>query len=727
MRTGLAITATGILALLATPQARQLSQAQPRPTFRTSTTVVEVDVIVRDKNRRFVADLRAGDFEVFDEGVQQEISAVYRVVGPNEPAAAGTGGPGTLSAPPAQQVQRVLILFFDQAHIQPGGFDRAKKAALEFLKKDFRPDDVGGVVNGGTMVNQRLTSAREELEAAVASLKPAPESSTATRELRQWPRFVDTYEAYRVTRNEPANEPGASTVLDLVVRRACVERPDACERGGVTLVEAEAQNKATQLVNQARLLGKQTVDTVSGLANGLARLPGRKTIIMMTEGFFVEDRWADLRAVVGRAARASVRIYALDTRGMNRGSASSDILVSANPAQPALAGPTLGDIAADGPNSLAVDTGGYVIRNENDFGRAFAEIDRDTSSYYVIGFLTSRPLDGKFHAIDVKLKRPGVSVRARKGYVATPDLAGPPATSESKPADVASTERLARANTDAAAAAAPDKPATGAIPPSPPPAPATVVPGASTPDPAGVIRLRPNMSEQVVILEPKVAGTAPSAPFPAPLMEKAREGWDAYQRGSVGAAQAALEPAAGHPAAPPWVVYVLGWTQFAQTANAAAASASWERVRAAVPEFEAVYFDLADAYLQQREFGKAIDVLRAAEKRWANDVEVYNALGVVQLARGAVDDAIGSFEKAVGVGPTDATAAYNLARTCEVRFVRASRLSRTGPGSIALGSVLQDRDRAIEYYRRTIALGGPFVEQAKEGLKRLGGLTPFSG
>jgi hypothetical protein len=437
----------------------------------------------------------------------------------------------------------------------------------------------------------------------------------------------------------------------------------------------------------------------------------------MTEGFFVEDSWADLRAVVGRAARASVRIYALDTRGLNRGSASSDILVSANPAQQALAGPTLGDIAADGPNSLAVDTGGYVIRNENDFGKAFAEIDRDTSSYYVIGFRTSRPLDGKFHAIDVKVRRPGVNVRARKGYLATPDLARPQTASGGRPSEAASAEPKAKVNTDAGAAA-PDKPPAGAILPVPPPAPAIVEPGPSPPDPTSAIRLRPNLTEQVAILEPREGGTARSTPFPEPLMRKAREGWDAYQRGSVSAAQTALEPAAGHPAAPPWVVYVLGWAQFAQ-GKAAAAGISWERVRTAVPEFQAVYFDLADAYLQQREFGKSIDALRAAEKRWINDVEVYNALGVVQLARGAVDDAIGSFEKAVGVGPTDATAAYNLARACELRFVRASRQRRTGPGSVALGPLFQDKDRAVDYYRRTIALGGPFVEQAREGLKRL--------
>ena len=719
MRIRNAAVASGLVAWLAgvppsahlhgQPAAGQNPPMQTPPTFRVGATVIEVDVGVRDKNRRFVPDLKLEDFEVFEDGTAQEISVVYRVLGPTAPVPAGVAAAvPDLPAPPPQQVQRVIVLNFDQAHIAPGGFDRARQAALDFIKRDFRDGDVGGVVNGGTMVNNRLTSSREELEAALAAIKPAPESNTVTRELRQWPRFVDLYEAWRLVRNEPANEAGAKTVLDQVVRRACLDQPSSCERGGAVMVEADVQNKAILLVSQARILGKQTLDTIAGLANGLVRLPGRKTVILLTEGFFVEDSWADLRDVVGRAARASVRIYALDTRGLNRGSASSDIFSSANPAQIALAQPSAGDTAADGPNSLAVDTGGYVIRNENDFGKAFTEIDRDTSSYYVLGFRTARPLDGKFRTIDVKVKRPGVTVRARKGYMATPDMAK---------IDSAPSTKLGEA--EAPAPATPEKAAEAAVAPAGPPAAEAGVALPAAAAAAGSMRVRPDMARQVTALDPRPAAAA-TGPFPDALKGQATQGWDAYQRGDVAAARPLLEGAAAHPAAPPWVVYVLGWTQSAASEPKLAA-ASWERVRTGVPEFSAVYFDLADAYLQQREFGKAVEVLRQAEVRWANDVDVYNALGVVQLARGALDDAIETFAKGVGVSAGDPTANYNLAKSCELRFVRASRQRRAGASSVPAAGVLQDRDRAIEHYGRTIQAGGQFVEQAREGLKRLGG------
>jgi len=674
------------------------------PTFRAGTMLVEVDVVVRDKERRFVPDLRLDDFQVFDDGASQEISVIYRVIGPAEPAAAGAAAAGssvpTLPPPPPQQVQRAIVFLFDHAHIQPGGLDRAKKAAVEYLKRDFRQGDVGGVISGGTMVNKRLTSSRDELEAAVQSVKPLGEAGIVTRELRQWPRFVDVFEALRVVRNEPSYSPGPTMLAD-VTARACRDQPDSCRTA-----EEDVQQKAMLLVGEARRTAKQTVDTISALASGLERLPGRKTVILLSEGFFVEDSWADLRSVVGRAARASVRIYSLDTRGLNRGSAGSDILTSANPSQPALSAPSLGDVAADGPNSLAVDTGGFAIRNENDFGKAFDEIDRDTSSYYVIGFRTTRPLDGKFHALEVKVKRPGVSVRARKGYMATPDLARGAESPAAKPQEAVAPSPAA---TEKEAAAQPG---------GPPSAEAVVLPGA-TPDAAGTARLRPDMVHQVAALEPRSASASPATPFPDALRKKATQGWEAYQRGDVVAARPLLEAAVTHAAAPPWAIYVLGWTQNAAS-EAKLAASSWERVRTAVPEFNAVYFDLADAYLQQREFGKAIDVLRQAEARWPKDVDVYNALGVVQLARGALDDAIETFARGVGVNASDSTANYNLAKTCELRFIRASRLRRAGPGTITLAQLFQDKDRAVEHYRRTIGIGGQFVEQAREGLKRLG-------
>ncbi len=703
-----------ILAVGVTVQAQQVpAPAQPPPTFKTGTTVVEVDVIARDGKGAFIADLRADEFEVLEGGVPQEISAIYRVIGPADapsPTAADATPP--LPAPSPQQVQRVLLYYFDHAHMAPGALDRAKKASLDFLQKNFRAGDVGGVLNGPRMVNNRLTSNREELETSVRSVKPVSDAGEVTRELRQWPRFVDIYEAFRVTRNERAYEPGASTMVEVVTNRACRDQPDQCSGGGgdggKSMVEAQVQAKATQLIAVARQTGKQTLDTVAALANGLARLPGRKTLIMLTEGFFAEDSWADLRDVVGRAARAAVRIYAIDTRGLNRGSASSDIISAANPAQPELSAPSLGDISADAPNSLAVDTGGYVVRNENDFGKALTEIDRDTSSYYIVGFRTTTTPDGKYHPIAVRVKRSGVAVRARKGYVANASPSPNPSPDASRPGEPAAPK-------------APGGGDPGLAPPKPPPggdaglAPPKPTPGGEGGTVALPVRARPRVEEGVGSLEATTGKDGPAVPVE--VSRAARAGWEAYQRGDVKTARDMLRPVAANPAVPAWARYVLGWSEYA-TAGYEAATAQWEQVRGGVPQFESVYFDLADGYVQLRELGKAIDVLRQAQKRWPKDVEVYNAIGVVQAGRGALNDAIKTFEEAVAVGPADATACYNLAKSLELRYVQMERLRKVSTQN--LSAILMDRDRAVEYYRRTVQLGGPNAQAAREGLKRLG-------
>jgi hypothetical protein len=74
----------------------------------------------------------------------------------------------------------------------------------------------------------------------------------------------------------------------------------------------------------------------------------------------------------------------------------------------------------------------------------------------------------------------------------------------------------------------------------------------------------------------------------------------------------------------------------------------------------------------------------------------------------------------VTVNGNEAIACYNLAKTYELRSVRAERLKKVGPGSGAGATALEDRIQAVAYYQRVVTLGGPLVEQAKEGLRRLG-------
>ena len=422
-----------------TPAPDASQAAQPR--FRAGTTLITVDAIVRDTHGRFVADLTPDDFEVLEDGRPQTIESLYVVKAGRvraAPAAAvvpPAAPPQRVSPPPPPQVQRVFVLLFDQEHMAPGGFKRAQQAASSFLETDFQAGDVGGVVNGGTMIGNRLTSSREELEAAIRSIEPSGDVRSHQLDMRDWPRFVSDYEAWRIVY-------GDDNVLKQVWQRACLDDPDRC-KPDPEIAKQIVQNKARRFVSELRASGMRTIHTLAGLTKGLAGLPGRKTIVFLSDGFFAEDSWGDLQGLTGLAARGSVRIYALDTRGLNRGSASSDIIdmpphASVNPAEI----PGNFDIGADAPNALAVDTGGLMIRNENNFTKAFQEIADDTSSYYVLGYAPANTdFNGKFRRITVRVKRPGLGVRARKGYLATADLAAAAPSPAPTPTPAASDRR----------------------------------------------------------------------------------------------------------------------------------------------------------------------------------------------------------------------------------------------------------------------------------------------
>ena len=125
-------------------------------------------------------------------------------------------------------------------------------------------------------------------------------------------------------------------------------------------------------------------------------MPGPETVVLLSDGFGMAEIDGTLRTTVGRMNRAGARIYAVDTRG-------------------------LAGAPGDTISSLAVDTGGIAIFNINNIGAALDEIALDTNVYYVLGYQpASTKYDGKFREIEVRVRRPGVKIRARKGYLALP-------------------------------------------------------------------------------------------------------------------------------------------------------------------------------------------------------------------------------------------------------------------------------------------------------------------
>jgi VWFA-related protein len=688
-----------LLSLAAIAGAQQPEQ-QP-PTFKSGVQLVEVDVRVFDRDGRFVADLTRDDFELLEDGAVQKIDAMYLVgISSSVSSIPGADAPASAKATAGRPTPRVpgpaapqtWIFFFDLNHLTPGGgLDRARKAVEDFIRDEFKDGDVAGILAGDKMINNRLTSVRQELLDGVTQVKPRSDSRTRFIELtREWPRLLNEEEALRIGRGE-------REWIQRAVTRACGDDPQQCQ-----IADSAVRQKGSRLGGDIHRASLATLTSLNALASGLARIPGPKTVVFLSDGFVAQDVETSVRSVVGQIARAGARVYAIDVRGLDR-TGQRNLIDQGQVEDPA--GPAVKfDGLADGPNSVAVDTGGMMIRNENNIGRALGRIAEDAGRYYVLAYQPANAtFDGKYRPIQVRVKREGLRVRARRGY-----LALPPARMLRPQPITTAPERKTEST---------EPPESTDLPPVPtgtPIEPVSSLPSGSTvaakPAPAGPavgVRLRPDIDARVKALSGK-DGAMPDADIKT-------KGWEAYQRGDIETAAALLAKAAAEPGVDPWVHYALGMSQVG-LGRLDEAIASWERVRKQVPDFEPVYMDLADTYAAKSNLTTALAIVREAEKRWPNSPDVYSAIGVIHVRRGAMDEGIAALVKVTKLKPDDPLAYLNLGRAYAMRYHSGRRYVTTLRRWVAPEG---DREKAIEALRQCVKLGGPYAKQAAEELSVL--------
>jgi VWFA-related protein len=404
----IAVSLAAAPALAPAPAARQQT---PPATFRSATALVEVDIIVKDKDGRFVSGLTWEDFEVLEEGRPQKIQHFYLVT---EHASAPGAPQSAVMVPrsPDQTERRAFVLFFDTDHLSATGLARLKQAAMTFVGANFRPRDLGGVFANGALWHGHLTTDSQELLDGIRGVMPALETS-ATRRARlvEFPRIDSELDAVRIEAGDPQ-------VLDSVAAQNCVRERANCDfEGGAEYVVAKLQRKAQTYVAEARQAAAATMRTLSYLSRNLAGLEGRKTVVMISEGFFTHDLRSELPLIAGQASRAGVTIYTLDARGTS--GTGGRTIADASVALGSLS--TAGDTAEEGLDILAAETGGLPFRHTDNYAAAMASVAEDTSTYYVLAYSPDNGvLDGRYRAIQLRTSWKGLNVRARRGYVATP-------------------------------------------------------------------------------------------------------------------------------------------------------------------------------------------------------------------------------------------------------------------------------------------------------------------
>ena len=386
--------------------------AAQQPTFKSTTSLVEVDIIARDKDGRFVSGLTSDDFEVFEEGKPQAVQHFYLVT----ERAGVTIEPRSdvvLPRSPDRTDRRVFIFFFDSEHLSAQALLKLKASAMDFVNAQRRATDVAGVYVNGALVNGHLTNQRQELLDAIRQAEPAFETSESRmRALMEFPRVESLLEAAQI-------DGGDRLVLADAGTRACGgDQARLCAaEGGREFVEDKLQRKARLFLDQSRRAASLTMQSIGYVVRNLSGLEGRKTLVLFSEGLHPDDARSTLPLLAGQAARAGVTIYAIDARGTRaRGG-----VAAADPSVPGAGLSGFADTNDEALDVLSAETGGLTVRNRDDFARALADVATDTSTYYVLAYSPENSLlDGKYRRIVLKAKWAGLNVRARRGYVASP-------------------------------------------------------------------------------------------------------------------------------------------------------------------------------------------------------------------------------------------------------------------------------------------------------------------
>jgi VWFA-related protein len=398
--------------------------AGQEPRFRSGVNLVLVDVVVRDRSGAIVTGLTADDFELVEDGARQQIlTFAFEHIGKDAvpisgaSALAGAGGAGRTQPPlvtaagepssasaggvPSHPLtsdevagHRLLTLLFDTSSMQPEDVQKAVDGAVKWVDGQMTPADLVAVaaIHSTLEVLSDFTSSKERLHAVLSAFSATDGTAFAT---------VDSSTA--------STDEAAQTATD-----------DA------TAVDQSAQELDT-FNNDVRLRALKT------LAEALRPIQQKKAIIYFSSGMQRSgtDNQVELRAAVNAAVRANVAIYPVDARGLqtvvpgggaSRGSRGGLAAFTGS----AVAG-QFGELAGQQETltSLASDTGGTAFTDTNDFGEAFAKVERDISSYYILGFSsTNTNKDGRFRRLTVRVRtRSNLRVEAKQGYYADRDFA----------------------------------------------------------------------------------------------------------------------------------------------------------------------------------------------------------------------------------------------------------------------------------------------------------------
>jgi len=387
------------------PASPQTQSDQPKPTFKAGINFVRVDVIVSDKTGNTVGDLQQSDFDVSEDGKPQTIQSFKLIKLDGGTTEAIKEPPRAIHSDYDEEEEagrddvRLFGIFLDDYHVRRGASMGVRDPITRFLQTQIGPSDMIGVMYPLQPTSQvRFTRNHDSVEKAIQQFVGRKFEYEPKNEFeQQYANYpAETVELIR-------NQVSLSAIKGLIVHMGTLKEG---RKALIVVSEGYSNMLPPQLRNP--------IATIPGLGNPNALNPtaGENDPDEDRAMFFSGmDLQSDLREVYDAANKNNTALYMVDPRGL----AVNEFDINENVGQ-TVDRQYLSN-TQDTLRVLAEQTDGRAIVNRNDLEKGMKQIVRDSSAYYLIGYNSSQtPSDGKFHEIKVRVKRPGVQVRARKGY-----------------------------------------------------------------------------------------------------------------------------------------------------------------------------------------------------------------------------------------------------------------------------------------------------------------------
>ena len=391
---------------------------------RITTNLVQVDAVVTDRQGNHITDLRAEDFEILENGRAQPITHFSYIATSPAVAAGATAAPAPVdrNAPPArlrpEQVRRTIALVVDDLGLSFESAHFVRRALKKFVDEQMQAGDMVAIIrtSAGVGALQQFTADRRQLYAAIERVRWVPGGRGGVS-------------AFAPIESNPLSARGNET-------------SGAGARGGQQSGAGRTGGDAIEEFRE-EIFTVGTLGALNFIVRGLREMPGRKSVILFSDGIPILNRSGEsgrvlesLRRLTDLANRASVVFYAIDARGLptlGLTAADNTSWLSVEQIEASLSDRrTQFFESQNGLNYLAQQTGGFTVFNNNDLNLGLRRVLNDQRGYYLIGY---RPDDAtfvatagrrRFHNLRVRVNRPDLRVRTRQGFYGVPETEARP-------------------------------------------------------------------------------------------------------------------------------------------------------------------------------------------------------------------------------------------------------------------------------------------------------------